>query len=204
MRLPELVWSFMKLLSLYWFVRLFQVRFWTLIPAFLSDFYSPLINAFLMLLFLLFSFLSLDHIFPQCMKVSVALWEYRVKWERQKKHTLPNQTCEHRCAQIHTYISNHTHACLQQLLICVVKTRAMTTRRPGMRKGKSPWLELLRESIITWMNAMLVPAFHTNKKTFLLFPWGPVTSEENNWRVPWWEGNLRDREKEREKERKRD
>ncbi len=48
-------------------------------------FFQELINAFFMLLFLLFSFLFRDHIFPQSMKVSFALCEYRVEWERQKK-----------------------------------------------------------------------------------------------------------------------
>ncbi len=39
-RLRELKLTFMKPFSPDWFVRLFQVRFWTLIPAFLSIFYE--------------------------------------------------------------------------------------------------------------------------------------------------------------------
>lgn len=85
------------------------------------------------------AFLYCDHSF-QGSKISFAFWEYRhERWRKTSNvdHTPPNQTYKHSQTQMrigtHTHVSNHSHACLQQLLLWVIRTGAMTTRRPGMR-----------------------------------------------------------------------
>lgn len=101
-------------------------------------------NAFVCYCFHGFSSLFHDHSFPQSSKVRFAFWDYRVEWERGKKKKKKRKKIKHEShtskPNMRTQMRTDTHIRIQSYMpvfgsscFWVVKTGAMTTRRPGKR-----------------------------------------------------------------------